>query len=98
MGVNHVPVDLVPVCSMVPLFLKDGLLVPYVVTSLAFLFFGVYLLSALERCSEEELRMGAYRKLFFFLPRLDMVPVVKWKVCVLRVPGYKIRIVQRGRV
>lgn len=65
--------------SMLPLLLKDGLLVPYVVTSLAFLFLATYLLSALERCSEEELRMGAYRKLFFFLPKLDLAGITKWK-------------------
>lgn len=82
----QVLVDLVPVCSMVPLLLKDGLLAPYAVTSLAFLFFGVYLLSALERCSEQELRMGAYRKLFFFLPGLDMGRIVKWKVGALASP------------
>lgn len=85
--ITQVHVVLVPACSMVPLFLKDGLLAPYVVTSLAFLFFGVYLLSALERCSEEELRLGAYRKLLFFLPGLDMGPIVKWKVGVLTSPG-----------
>ncbi|TKS74258.1 Dolichyl pyrophosphate [Collichthys lucidus] len=65
--------------SMLPLFLKDGLLVPYVVTSLAFLFFSVYLLSALEHCSEEELRLGAYHKLLFFLPKLDLACIVRWK-------------------
>ncbi|XP_076580357.1 dolichyl pyrophosphate Man9GlcNAc2 alpha-1,3-glucosyltransferase [Chaetodon auriga] len=65
--------------SMVPLFLKDGLLVPYVVTSLAFLFLSIYLLSALEHCSEEELRMGAYRKLLFCLPKLDLGRIVRWK-------------------
>lgn len=70
----------VSVCSMVPLLLKDGLLAPFIVTSLAFLFLGVYLLSALQRCSEDELRMGAYRKLLFFLPSLDMSRAVKWKV------------------
>ncbi|KAF7655389.1 hypothetical protein LDENG_00056890 [Lucifuga dentata] len=70
--------------SMLPLFLKDGLLVPYAVTSLAFLYFSVYLLSALERCSEEELRLGAYRRLFFWLPRLDMACIVRWKfyICI----------------
>lgn len=73
---------LVLLCSMVPLFLKDGLLVPYVVTSLAFLFTGIRLLSALERCSEAELRVGAYRKLLFFLPNLDLACVVRWKVSV----------------
>lgn len=69
---------------MVPLFLKDGLLVPYVATSLAFLFFSIYLLSALERCSEEELRLGAYHKLFFCLPKLDLACIVKWKVSVVQ--------------
>lgn len=49
-------------CSMLPLLLKDGLLLPYVVTSLAFLYFSVYLLSALERTSEEELRLGPCHK------------------------------------
>uniref|UniRef100_A0A3P8SVM3 Alpha-1,3-glucosyltransferase n=1 Tax=Amphiprion percula TaxID=161767 RepID=A0A3P8SVM3_AMPPE len=64
---------------MLPLFLKDGLLVPYVVTSLAFLFFSLYLLSALDHCSEDELRMGAYNKLLFFLPKMDLAHVVRWK-------------------
>lgn len=68
---------------MVPLLLKDGLLVPYAVTSTAFLFLSLYLLSALEHCSEEELRLGAYRKLFFFLPKLDLASIVRWKVSVL---------------
>lgn len=65
---------------MVPLLLKDGLLVPYAVTSLAFLFLSIRLLSALERCSEAELRLGAYRKLLFFLPKQDLGCVVRWKV------------------
>ncbi|XP_044055605.1 dolichyl pyrophosphate Man9GlcNAc2 alpha-1,3-glucosyltransferase isoform X2 [Siniperca chuatsi] len=64
---------------MLPLFLKDGLLVPYLVTSLAFLFFSIYLLSALEHCSEEELRLGAFHKLFFCLPKLDLPCLVRWK-------------------
>ncbi|KAM9848547.1 dolichyl pyrophosphate Man9GlcNAc2 alpha-1,3-glucosyltransferase [Aulostomus maculatus] len=70
--------------SMLPLFLKDGLLVPYVVTSLAFLFFSMYLLSALERSSEEELRLGAYHKMLFFLPKMDLACLVRWKfyICV----------------
>uniref|UniRef100_A0A3B1IYZ7 Alpha-1,3-glucosyltransferase n=1 Tax=Astyanax mexicanus TaxID=7994 RepID=A0A3B1IYZ7_ASTMX len=45
--------------SMLPLLLKDGLLLPYTVTSLAFLYLGVYLLSALDRSPEEELRLGS---------------------------------------
>uniref|UniRef100_A0A674MI89 Alpha-1,3-glucosyltransferase n=1 Tax=Takifugu rubripes TaxID=31033 RepID=A0A674MI89_TAKRU len=64
---------LVSTFSMVPLLLKDGLLVPYAVTSLAFLFLSIRLLSAMERCSEAELRLGAYRKLLFFLPKQDLV-------------------------
>lgn len=48
--------------SMLPLLLKDGLLLPYAVTSLAFLYFGVYLLSALDRSPEEELRLGSCHK------------------------------------
>ncbi|KAM6920897.1 dolichyl pyrophosphate Man9GlcNAc2 alpha-1,3-glucosyltransferase [Xenentodon cancila] len=55
--------------SMLPLFLKDGLLEPYVVTSLAFLLLGIYLLSALDRCSEDDLRLDAYNKLFFCLTK-----------------------------
>lgn len=70
-------------CSMVPLFVKDGLLVPYVVTLLAFLFTSIRLLSALERCSEAELRLGAYRKLLFCLPKLDLACIVRWKVSVM---------------
>ncbi|XP_033820933.1 dolichyl pyrophosphate Man9GlcNAc2 alpha-1,3-glucosyltransferase [Periophthalmus magnuspinnatus] len=65
--------------SMLPLFLKDDLWAPYCVTSVAFLYFSVYLLSPLKRCTEEELRMGAYRKILFCLPKLDLGCVVKWK-------------------
>ncbi|XP_054458778.1 dolichyl pyrophosphate Man9GlcNAc2 alpha-1,3-glucosyltransferase isoform X2 [Anoplopoma fimbria] len=64
---------------MLPLFLKDGLLVPYVVTSLAFLYFSIYLLSPLEHCSEDELRLGAYHKLLFCFPKLNLARIVKWK-------------------
>ncbi|XP_034737883.1 dolichyl pyrophosphate Man9GlcNAc2 alpha-1,3-glucosyltransferase [Etheostoma cragini] len=78
--------------SMLPLFLKDGLLVPYAVTSLAFLFFSIYLLSALERCSEEELRLGAYRKLLFYLPKLDLAWIVRVKfyISVLAMAGLSV--------
>ncbi|KAM3875955.1 dolichyl pyrophosphate Man9GlcNAc2 alpha-1,3-glucosyltransferase [Diretmus argenteus] len=65
--------------SMLPLLLKDGLLVPYVVTFLAFLLLGTYLLSALEHCSEDELRLGGYHRLLFCLPRLDLACIVRWK-------------------
>ncbi|XP_072245198.1 dolichyl pyrophosphate Man9GlcNAc2 alpha-1,3-glucosyltransferase [Leuresthes tenuis] len=65
--------------SMLPLFLKDGLLVPYVVTSVAFLFLSIYLLSALDHCSEDELRLGTYKKLFFCFPKMDLACIVRWK-------------------
>ncbi|XP_068599933.1 dolichyl pyrophosphate Man9GlcNAc2 alpha-1,3-glucosyltransferase [Brachionichthys hirsutus] len=65
--------------SMVPLLIKDGLLLPYAVSSVAFLFLAVYLLSALEHCSEEDLRLEAYRKLHSCLPKLDLAWIVRWK-------------------
>ncbi|XP_058887392.1 dolichyl pyrophosphate Man9GlcNAc2 alpha-1,3-glucosyltransferase-like isoform X3 [Acipenser ruthenus] len=43
--------------SMLPLLLKDGLLLPYIVTSLAFLLISITLLSALEQSSEEDLKL-----------------------------------------
>lgn len=42
---------------MLPLLLKDGLLLPYIVTSLAFLLISITLLSALEQTSEEDLKL-----------------------------------------
>ncbi|XP_030583494.1 dolichyl pyrophosphate Man9GlcNAc2 alpha-1,3-glucosyltransferase [Archocentrus centrarchus] len=65
--------------SMLPLFLKDGLLVPYTVTSLAFLLFSIYLLSALDHCSEDKLKLGAYKKLLYCLPKMDLAFIVRWK-------------------
>ncbi|XP_063357316.1 dolichyl pyrophosphate Man9GlcNAc2 alpha-1,3-glucosyltransferase isoform X1 [Pelmatolapia mariae] len=65
--------------SMLPLFLKDGLLVPYIVTSLGFLFFSIYLLSALDHCSEDKLRLGAYNKLFYWVLKMDLAFIVRWK-------------------
>ncbi|KAK7144787.1 hypothetical protein R3I94_011016 [Phoxinus phoxinus] len=62
--------------SMLPLLVKDGLLLPYAVTSLAFLFLSLYLLSALERTTDEELRLGLYHKLTR-LPKLNLI--IKWK-------------------
>uniref|UniRef100_A0A672LFW7 Alpha-1,3-glucosyltransferase n=1 Tax=Sinocyclocheilus grahami TaxID=75366 RepID=A0A672LFW7_SINGR len=68
------------VSFMLPLLLKDGLLLPYVVTSLAFLFLSLYLLSAFERSTEEELRLGLYRKLTRrWLPKLNLSQIIKWK-------------------
>ncbi|XP_015234133.1 PREDICTED: dolichyl pyrophosphate Man9GlcNAc2 alpha-1,3-glucosyltransferase isoform X2 [Cyprinodon variegatus] len=46
--------------SMLPLFLKDGLLVPYTVTSVGYLFLTVYLLSTLDESSEEEIRFHGF--------------------------------------
>ncbi|XP_061593226.1 dolichyl pyrophosphate Man9GlcNAc2 alpha-1,3-glucosyltransferase [Cololabis saira] len=65
--------------SMLPLLLKDGLLEPYVVTSLAFLFLGIYLLSALDRSLEDDLRLDAYNKLFFCLSKKGLARMVRWK-------------------
>ncbi|XP_028301150.1 dolichyl pyrophosphate Man9GlcNAc2 alpha-1,3-glucosyltransferase [Gouania willdenowi] len=65
--------------SMLPLLVKDGLLMPYVVTSLAFLYFSIYLLSALDHCSEDELRLGAYHKLLCWLPKMDLARATRWK-------------------
>ncbi|CAL8309317.1 unnamed protein product [Lota lota] len=69
--------------SMLPLLLKDSLLMPYAVTSLAFLVFSTHLLSALERCTEAQLRLDGYRKLTAWLPaclpRLDLARIIRWK-------------------
>ncbi|RXN35569.1 dolichyl pyrophosphate Man9 c2 alpha-1,3-glucosyltransferase [Labeo rohita] len=65
---------------MLPLLVKDGLLLPYVVTSLAFLFLSLYLLSALERSTEEALRLGFYHQLTqHWLPKLNLSRIIKWK-------------------
>lgn len=65
---------------MLPLFLKDGLLVPYTVTSIGFLFFSIYLLSALDHSTEDKLRLGAYNKLLCCFPKMDLAFIVRWKV------------------
>ncbi|XP_027884523.1 dolichyl pyrophosphate Man9GlcNAc2 alpha-1,3-glucosyltransferase [Xiphophorus couchianus] len=65
--------------SMLPLFLKDGLLVPYTVAFLGFPFLTVYLLSALDDCSEDELKLGTCGKLFSFLPKMHLACIMKWK-------------------
>ncbi|TRY53987.1 hypothetical protein DNTS_015546 [Danionella cerebrum] len=64
--------------SMLPLLLKDGLLLPYIVTSLAFLFLSVYLLSAFERITSEELRFYPYQR---WLPKFNLGRNVKWTFC-----------------
>ncbi|XP_062308928.1 dolichyl pyrophosphate Man9GlcNAc2 alpha-1,3-glucosyltransferase [Osmerus eperlanus] len=72
--------------SMLPLFLKDGLLLPYSVTTLAFLHLSTHLLSALQRCSVEEMRLEPYRRLASLcLPCLHLATLVRWKfyVCVV---------------
>ncbi|KAG7487640.1 hypothetical protein MATL_G00025680 [Megalops atlanticus] len=70
---------LVSTFSMLPLLLKDGLLLPYVITSLAFLFTSMYLLSALERTTVDILRIEPYSRLFRpCFPRLNLPLIVKW--------------------
>ncbi|KAJ7986298.1 hypothetical protein DPEC_G00338480 [Dallia pectoralis] len=59
------------VFSMLPLFLKDGLFVPYAVTSSAFLFYSVYLLSAPQHSSEKPSRLKPYS-------RLDLDRLARW--------------------
>ncbi|XP_041912229.1 dolichyl pyrophosphate Man9GlcNAc2 alpha-1,3-glucosyltransferase [Alosa sapidissima] len=72
--------------SMLPLLLKDGLLLPYAVTSLAFLYFSVSLLSALQRSTDEQLRLQPYHTLLSTvlpcLPRLNLGRITKWKFVV----------------
>lgn len=64
---------------MLPLLLKDGLLLPYAVTSSAFLFLSLNLLSALEKTTDEELRLSLPHKLTqHCLPKLSLI--IKWKV------------------
>ncbi|MEQ2270392.1 hypothetical protein XENORESO_014005 [Xenotaenia resolanae] len=65
--------------SMLPLFLKDGLLVPYAVTSVGYLCLTVYLLSPLDDRSEGELKLGTCGKLFFFLPKMHLACMMRWK-------------------
>ncbi|XP_063057876.1 dolichyl pyrophosphate Man9GlcNAc2 alpha-1,3-glucosyltransferase [Engraulis encrasicolus] len=69
--------------SMLPLLLKDGLLLPYMVTSGAFLYLGVFLLSALQRSTDEQLRLQPYHTLISTLlpclPRLNLGLITKWK-------------------
>ncbi|XP_024135173.1 dolichyl pyrophosphate Man9GlcNAc2 alpha-1,3-glucosyltransferase [Oryzias melastigma] len=65
--------------SMLPLLLKDGLLAPYVVTSTGFLLISIYLLSALDHSTEDELQLSTYRKLFFFPLKLDLGCLARWK-------------------
>ncbi|KAM9483604.1 dolichyl pyrophosphate Man9GlcNAc2 alpha-1,3-glucosyltransferase [Clarias gariepinus] len=70
---------MVSIFSMLPLLLKDGLLLPYVVTSVAFLFFSVYLFSALGRTSEEELRLGPFHKITqYFLSKRSFSRLIKF--------------------
>uniref|UniRef100_A0AAY4CS61 Alpha-1,3-glucosyltransferase n=1 Tax=Denticeps clupeoides TaxID=299321 RepID=A0AAY4CS61_9TELE len=67
-------------CSMLPLLLKDGLLLPYVVTSVAFVYYSVYLLSALERSTDEQLRLQPLHTLIPpCLPSLSFSCILKWK-------------------
>nr|XP_055068491.1 dolichyl pyrophosphate Man9GlcNAc2 alpha-1,3-glucosyltransferase [Misgurnus anguillicaudatus] len=83
--INEIPLiaiwfSLTSTFSMLPLLLKDGLLLPYIVTSLAFLFLSMYLLFALERSTDEELRLGVFRKVSqYCLPKLKLGPIIKCK-------------------
>ncbi|XP_067846507.1 dolichyl pyrophosphate Man9GlcNAc2 alpha-1,3-glucosyltransferase isoform X3 [Heptranchias perlo] len=51
---------LVSTFSMLPLLLKDGLLLPYTITSLAFLLVTTKLLSAFEKVSVEDLQLQPF--------------------------------------
>ncbi|XP_018609718.1 dolichyl pyrophosphate Man9GlcNAc2 alpha-1,3-glucosyltransferase [Scleropages formosus] len=44
--------------SMLPLLLKDNLFQPYIITSLGFIVFSLYLFSAVDRSSVDDLRLG----------------------------------------
>uniref|UniRef100_A0A3P9IZZ7 Alpha-1,3-glucosyltransferase n=1 Tax=Oryzias latipes TaxID=8090 RepID=A0A3P9IZZ7_ORYLA len=78
----------VPLCSMLPLLLKDGLLVPYAVTSTGFLLLSIYLLSALDHCTEDELQLTTYRKLFFFPFKSDLRCIVSITSVTLDPPSH----------
>uniref|UniRef100_H2M3G8 Alpha-1,3-glucosyltransferase n=1 Tax=Oryzias latipes TaxID=8090 RepID=H2M3G8_ORYLA len=77
-----------PLCSMLPLLLKDGLLVPYAVTSTGFLLLSIYLLSALDHCTEDELQLTTYRKLFFFPFKSDLGCIVSITSVTLDPPSH----------
>nr|XP_023650318.1 dolichyl pyrophosphate Man9GlcNAc2 alpha-1,3-glucosyltransferase [Paramormyrops kingsleyae] len=65
--------------SMLPLLLKDGLFLPYIVTSLGFLFFGLHLLSLLDRGTADDLRLGPLcGRLGACLPGLTFSSLVRW--------------------
>lgn len=69
--------------SMLPLLLKDGLLLAYVVTSVAFLYFSISLLSAFQHATEEQLRLQPYQTLLSTLlpclPSLNLSRIIKAK-------------------
>uniref|UniRef100_A0A3B3SV72 Alpha-1,3-glucosyltransferase n=1 Tax=Paramormyrops kingsleyae TaxID=1676925 RepID=A0A3B3SV72_9TELE len=70
--------------SMLPLLLKDGLFLPYIVTSLGFLFFGLHLLSLLDRGTADDLRLGPLcGRLGACLPGLTFSSLVRWGVAAL---------------
>lgn len=81
----NVPCDLdAPPCSfpsMLPLLLKDGLLLPYIVTSLGFLFFSLHLLSVLDCSTTDHLRLGPLcGRLGACLPGSTFPLLVRWGV------------------
>ncbi|XP_066548514.1 dolichyl pyrophosphate Man9GlcNAc2 alpha-1,3-glucosyltransferase [Amia ocellicauda] len=65
--------------SMLPLLIKDGLLLPYVVTSLAFLLISTSLLSAPGRTSEDDVKLKPlFRLVRRCVPRLNASLLAKW--------------------
>nr|XP_006634979.1 PREDICTED: dolichyl pyrophosphate Man9GlcNAc2 alpha-1,3-glucosyltransferase isoform X1 [Lepisosteus oculatus] len=64
--------------SMLPLLLKDGLLLPYIVTSLAFLLICMSPLPVLERASEEDMKLRSlFQRITKSVPWLNTSLLVK---------------------
>ncbi|MEQ2214127.1 hypothetical protein XENOCAPTIV_007008, partial [Xenoophorus captivus] len=49
---------------------------------LGYLFLTVYLLSPLDDRSEGELKLGTCGELFFFLPKMHLACMMRWKVII----------------
>ncbi|XP_055498064.1 dolichyl pyrophosphate Man9GlcNAc2 alpha-1,3-glucosyltransferase [Leucoraja erinacea] len=71
---------LVSTFSMLPLLLKDGLLLPYICTSLAFLLVTTYLLSAFVKVSVEDLQLQRWST---YIPQLPRVAKSAFRVSVI---------------
>ncbi|XP_078263651.1 dolichyl pyrophosphate Man9GlcNAc2 alpha-1,3-glucosyltransferase [Rhinoraja longicauda] len=68
---------LVSTFSMFPLLLKDGLLLPYIATSLAFLLVTTKLLSAFEKVSVEDLQLQSFAQSWSrYIPQFAALPHV----------------------